>query len=133
MADAKKRGGEGESLACERLEQEGWRVLERNWRHGHSEIDIIAQRGHTIAFIEVKTRSQNAYAPPAGAVTAGQRRRIILAAVAYLQERGLYNTGEYQPRFDVIEVVTLPGEPGRLLDYQHLENAYDAGGLHVFI
>ena len=133
MAEAKERGNRGEALACQRLEQVGWKILERNWRRGHSEIDIIACREETIAFIEVKTRSQNAYAPPAQAVTAGQRRRIILAAAAYLQERGLYNTGAYQPRFDVIEVVTLPGKDGRVVDYRHLENAYDAGGLHVFI
>ncbi len=133
MADSQKRGNQGEQLACQRLERAGWRILEHNWRHGRSEIDIIAQREDIIAFVEVKTRSVNSYGSPAQAVTAGQRRRIVLAAAAYLQQKGIYNTGKYQPRFDVIEVITLPGANGRVLDYQHLENAYDAGDLHVFV
>ena len=51
-----KTGATGEELACRYLERHGYSILERNWRHQHREIDIIAQWGETLVIAEVKTR-----------------------------------------------------------------------------
>ena len=133
VATTRERGALGERFACERLLEAGWELLARNWRSGRSEIDIIARRGEVIAFVEVKTRAENALTAPAGAVTTAQRRRIALAAAAYLKERGIYNTGEFQPRFDIFEVVTASPGSKLVTRFSHLEGAYDTGDLDVFI
>ncbi len=83
MATTRQRGALGEAFACARLLEDGYRILERNWRSGKSEIDLIAQKGNVIAFIEVKTRAQDGWCTPSQALARSQQRRIILAAVAY--------------------------------------------------
>ena len=133
MESAKCRGSRGEEFAVQQLLKTGYEILQRNWRSGHSEIDIIAQKENTIAFIEVKLRGETAFAQPAAFVSRAQRRRIILAAVAYLQERGIYNTGRFQPRFDIFEIVTQEETPDKVLRWEHLPGAYDTEGLDVFI
>lgn len=127
------RGRFGESFAAARLEEQGYLVLARNWRKGRSEIDLIARRAEVVAFVEVKLRSLNALATPAASVRPEQRRRIALAAAEFLKEAGLYNTGEVQPRFDVFEItVRCPGSSD-VIDYYHMEHAYDLEGLGVFL
>ena len=130
---ARTYGAAGEAFAAGALEAEGYRILERNWRSGRSEIDLIAQRGDIIAFVEVKTRGEHALAAPAAFVTRAQRRRIALAAVAYLRARGIYNTGAVQPRFDVFEIVTGGPDGACVTRFSHLVNAYDTGDLDVFL
>lgn len=132
-ATTRERGTLGEDYAASRLEEAGYTILERGWRSGHSEIDLIARRGEVVAFVEVKTRAANSLAAPAQSVTKAQRRRIALAAVAYLRERGIYNTGAVQPRFDVCEVVTAGPDSNAVTRFSHLEGAYDTGDLDVFI
>lgn len=132
-ATARQRGTLGEDFAAEKLVAEGYEILERNWRSGHHEIDLILAKDEVIAFVEVKTRAQNALATPAGSVTRAQRRRIALAAVAYLRERGIYNTGAVQPRFDLFEVVTERPGSNVVTRWDHLAGAYDTGDLDVFI
>ena len=96
-------GAAGEGVAASALEAEGYRILERNWRSGRSEIDLIAQRGDIIAFVEVKTRGEHALAAPE---VEAQRRRIALAAVEYLRARGIYKPRGPCSGFDVFEIVT---------------------------
>ena len=131
MTNTRIRGTLGEDFAAERLRESGYEILERGFRHGRSEIDIIARKGCTVAFIEVKTRAQNSYGTPAEAVSAAQRRRIVQAAAAYLWERGIYNTGEFQPRFDLFEVVTERPDSPRVIRFCHMEGAFDTEGLGV--
>lgn len=133
MASTRERGTLGEDFACERLRADGYEILTRNYRAGKAEIDIIARQGTVIAFVEVKLRCGQAFTVPAGAVSRAQRRRIALAAVAYLRARGIYNTGEYQPRFDIFEIVTERVDSPQITRYAHLAAAYDTGDLHVFI
>ena len=108
-------GNAGEQAACDYLAAKGWKVIGRNVRMGRNEIDIIAEKKKTIAFIEVKRRSSTAYGQPAEAVNFEKQRRIIQAAALYAEANGLDNA---KLRFDVIEV--LPGE------IRHIENAFDA-------
>ena len=112
-------GNEGEQAACEYLLKKGWKILDRNVRRGRGEIDIIARKWKTIAFIEVKRRSSLNYGRPAEAVNAEKQKRIAQATALYVQEQCLENE---KLRFDVIEI--LPGE------IRHIEGAFDA--THLF-
>lgn len=129
----RRRGTLGEDFACRCLQKDGYEILARNYHSSHSEIDIIARKGEIVAFVEVKMRSKTALAAPIAYVTAAQRRRIVFAAVAYLKEQGIYNTGEYQPRFDVFEVVTENAGSPLVIRHAHIPAAYDTGDLHVFV
>jgi len=111
-------GNEGEQAACDYLQGKGWLILDRNVRRGRGEIDIVARKRRTIAFVEVKRRSNLNFGRPAEAVNSEKQRRIAQAAALYVQEKGLENASL---RFDVIEI--LPGE------IRHIEGAFDATDL----
>ena len=111
-------GNAGEDAACAYLMQHGWTILDRNVRRGRGEIDIVARRKDTVAFVEVKRRSGLGYGRPAEAVNREKQTRIAHAAALYMQENGLSDS---KLRFDVIEI--LPGE------IQHIEGAFDATDL----
>lgn len=108
-------GGQGEADARSFLEQKGAKILEMNYRRPTGEIDIIARKGRTILFVEVKRRSSLRYGRPAEAVDRAKRGHILRTAALYLQENRL---ADAPVRFDVIEI--LPGE------MRHIENAFDA-------
>ena len=116
---ARTYGAAGEAFAASALEAEGYRILERNWRSGRSEIDLIAQRGDIIAFVEVKTRKNARFAAAREYVTPAKQARILAAAEEWLQGHPTM----LQPRFDVIEVYGEEGAPfpPRI---NHLENAF---------
>ena len=73
-------GRKGEDIACRFLEGKGHRILERNFRSGHLEIDIISQDSMGIHFVEAKTRRMNVQAPPQDNVDLGKQKRIVSAA-----------------------------------------------------
>ena len=77
-------GQRGEEEACSWLVGEGHRILKRNWRSGHLELDIITIKGQVLHVIEVKTRSAAAPVPPEVNVTYDKRRRMISAAKTFL-------------------------------------------------
>lgn len=105
----KERGQRGEDAAAQMLSQRGYKIIERNWRAGNAmrgEIDCIAQtrgaRGERVlAFIEVKTRRNNAQGAPQEAVTISKQRQISRLAQAYVSFNRIENTA---CRFDVVEV-----------------------------
>ena len=114
------KGAAGEVLAARFLRDHGYTILCANYRTRFGEVDIIAESGAYIVFVEVKSRAQDAYYTPREAVTAAKQRRIIKTALLFLAQ----NPINKQPRFDVIEVVTAVGQPMKLLSIKHLENAY---------
>ncbi|PFG31517.1 YraN family protein [Paramicrobacterium agarici] len=69
-------GARGEAAACTYLEQSGYEILERNWRHRLGEIDIVALQGDTVVFIEVKTRSGVGFGHPFEAITREKASRL---------------------------------------------------------
>lgn len=101
MARSHELGRGGEALAARFLERKGWVILERNYRLGHAEIDLVARRGGTLAFVEVKTRSGPAFGHPLAAVTAQKRREIERVARAWIQRWG---RAEYSYRFDAVAI-----------------------------
>jgi putative endonuclease len=101
-------GKDGEDLACAELARRGYEILARGYRTRAGEIDIVAQHGHTIVFVEVKTRRDDAFGSGASAVTVGKQRRIGLMALDYLSRRGLHG----RPcRFDVVAIRCGDGRP----------------------
>lgn len=103
-------GQKGEDISCRFLEDMGHTILERNWRNGHLEIDIISFDADGIHFVEVKTRQKNIQAPPQENVNRSKQQKIAKAAAKYLKgERGLaYRNKECF--FDVIAVSFKDGK-----------------------
>lgn len=107
----------GEEEAVKFLQRQGMKILERNYRTPVGEIDVIARKGKTLVFIEVKTRRSDAFGTPQEAVGPTKQRQILRTAQWYLgtgQGRGL------QPRFDVLAVRPADGA-ARI---EHIENAF---------
>ena len=117
--DKKAKGAFGESLAAEYLADRGYKIIERNWRCRYGEIDIIAEKNGVIAFVEVKTRRENAMVQPFEAVGFSKQKKIILSAECYLQNC----EKELQPRFDVAGITESKGT----FKIDYLENAFDSG------
>ena len=116
---ARRRGGEMESFACCRLEEAGCRILCRNYTILGAELDIVAEEGAYLLFIEVRARRQGA-PDPLETVDRPKRRRLLAAAERYLYE----HPTALQPRFDVFAVVT--DREGRVLSWRHEKGAFTA-------
>ena len=93
------RAGEAEAVAC--LQDAGYRILERNYRCSSGEVDIIAEEGEVLCFVEVKARSSLAFGLPRDAVTPAKRRKLARTASHYLMERV---AADRAYRADVVEV-----------------------------
>ncbi|MBK8500053.1 MAG: YraN family protein [Flavobacteriales bacterium] len=101
MAEHNRTGALGEQVACRYLEDLGYEVLERNWRHGRDELDIIARTTRELVIVEVKTRSSADHGEPEEAVKKGKRSKIIKAANAYVHAIGT----DLALRFDIVSVI----------------------------
>ena len=105
-------GKRGEDIACTFLEGLGHQILERNWRSGHLEIDIISLDADGIHFVEVKTRRLNIQAPPEENVNKVKQKRIAGAAIRFLKSGKGLPYGSHECSFDVI-AVTFEGDKVR--------------------
>ena len=119
------KGAAGEILAARFLRDKGYTILSSNFRCRHGEIDIIAEKKGVIAFVEVKTRSQNSMYSPREAVTAAKQSRLIQTAAIYFSKF----PSDLQPRFDVIEVITDSPTSMKAIEINHILGAYEAGDL----
>ena len=79
-------GRSGEDHAVAWYEDHGYEVLERNWRRREGEVDLIARKGRTVAFCEVKTRTTDAFGTGAESVLPAKERRIRRLASRWLAE-----------------------------------------------
>ena len=116
MIEPHELGRIGEDLAVEYLINKGYRILERNWRLGHKEIDIIALDGDTLVAVEVKTRKTNTYGEPDLAVGADKQRMLIWAVDAYVRYRQL----DVDVRFDIVSIVFTDTDR----KIEHIEDAF---------
>lgn len=117
----KALGDAAEQAAVELLERGGYRVVERNFRCPWGEVDVVAERGELLCFVEVRMRSSAAWGDPAHTVSWAKQRRVTRAALHYLFERG--GGRDRMIRFDVVSVLGR-GE-GAVLE--HIPDAFDAG------
>lgn len=119
--DKAKIGKLGEDYAAEYLARLGYKISSRNFKTRFGEVDIIAEKGEIIAFIEVKTRSKNSLYTPREAVNLSKQKKIILASSEYI----LKSECQKQPRFDVFEIVCSANNNNfKVISCCFLENAF---------
>ena len=97
-------GKKGEDAACRWLASNGHTVLERNWRGGRCEIDIISADGAGLHFVEVKSRKAPAAADPLVNVTAAKQKHMVQAALQYLHSGGR-RFADAEVSFDIVTVI----------------------------
>ncbi len=118
LSKRKEVGAIGEKLAADYLKKRGYKIIQRNYRCREGEIDIIAQKGEFLVFVEVRTKKNTAFGTPEESVTLSKREKLISLADAYLQ------TLRNQPsswRIDVVAVELTPDN--RVSRLEHIENA----------
>lgn len=92
----------GEELAARRLESEGYRIVARNYRCSAGEVDLVAQDGDCLVFVEVRTRRGEAWGTPEESVTKKKQARLVAVAESYLAEQEAWDVDW---RIDVVAVV----------------------------
>ena len=101
MAEHIDLGKSGEAFARKHLEDNGYEILEVNWRFQRAEVDIIAKDGAVLVFIEVKSRSTSSWGPPEQSIS--PKKRMLLADAASRYMELIHH--EWEIRFDVISVI----------------------------
>lgn len=116
----KKTGAAGERAAAEFLIQEGYTIVERNWRCRTGEIDIVAKSGNVLVFVEVRSRNalSSSFGTPAESVDYRKINQVRKTAQTYLH---LHGNPDSEMRFDVIAVLIGPGPAYTL---EHLQAAF---------
>lgn len=121
MTARQELGEQGERIAEQWLAERGWRILDRRFRSGHRDIDLVIERtdaeGRLVAFVEVKTRASASFGGPLAAVHWRKQREMARAARHWLS-RPREACSTY--RFDVIGIIYGRGLP----EVVHIENAF---------
>lgn len=110
----------GEDEACRKLGELGHTIVERNWRCGHLEVDIISIDHEGIHFVEVKSRVAPVSAEPEENVTAQKQKHIVAAAKGYLNSQKSYHYMAMDVFFDVVSVIF----EGDRVDVTYFPQAY---------
>jgi putative endonuclease len=111
----------GERIAARWLERDGWRILERRFRNGHRDIDLVAARDGTVAFVEVKARRDGRFGGPIEAVNWRKRIELSRSARVWIDRHG--QPGEAY-RFDVVGVIVA----GARVRVRHVADAFPVAG-----
>lgn len=115
MAKHNELGQLGEELAKKYIIEQGYSILEQNWRWGKGEIDLIAQKGELLLFIETKTRTTNKFGYPEEAVSTKKQNLLYEVAVEYMHQ--ILHETEF--RFDIIAITMQPTPT-----IKHFEDAF---------
>ncbi len=113
-----ERGVAGEKAARRHLQKLGLKYLTGNFRSPRGEIDLIFRDADCLVFVEVKTRSSEAWTRPAAAVNARKRRLLSQCGLDYLKR---LNNPPVKLRFDIVEVLLSEGE---VREIRHLPNTF---------
>jgi putative endonuclease len=111
----------GEAAAGRFLEERGYTILAQNWRTPGGEIDLVAERGGVLVFVEVKARTSHRFGTPEEAITPAKRRTLIRTAQAFLRSRA---SDDAQWRIDVV-ALDLDSD-GKVVRLEHYEDAVQA-------
>lgn len=111
-------GRQGEDAAADILRRAGLRILDRNWRQGRLELDLVCRDGGTVVFVEVKTRASRERGGPEDAVTPAKRRSLGRAAQAWL---AAHDAWDAPCRFDVVCLIARDGT----FSAEHYRHAFD--------
>ena len=115
MSKNKELGLEGEQIAANYLQGEGWNILEMNYRYSRSEIDLIASKGEIIIFVEVKTRTNTTFGMPEDFVDEKKAENIMNGAEHYIHKINWKGN----IRFDIISIIKKDST-----EIKHLEDAF---------
>jgi putative endonuclease len=116
-------GKEGEDRAAKFLAKQGYKILERNYRTRNGEIDLIALHKGEVVFVEVKTRTGDAFGAPELAVNPRKQGRMIKAALGYIKYKKLH---QMPCRFDVVAITTAAG-----YEVELIQNAFEMDRTHL--
>jgi putative endonuclease len=117
--DHKRRlGRRGEDIAAGHLQRRGYVIVARNWRCPTGEIDIVAQEGETLAFVEVRARQGERFGTPEESITPDKQAKLVTLAETYLQEEDLADVAW---RIDVVGIVL--GRHGEVRRVNLIRNA----------
>jgi putative endonuclease len=120
QTERRARGDAAEQLVVEHLEREGYIIRDRNVICRRGELDVIAEKGELLAFVEVRMRATAAWGDPSMTVTGAKQRKVVLAAHEYCQRHRLFAR---VIRFDVASVVGR----GREGHVELIPDAFEAG------
>lgn len=120
MAQNNLTGAWGESLAAAYLRKKGYKILDYSYRCRYGEIDLIAQKGKVLAFVEVKLRKTDTFAQAAEHVDFNKQSKLRSTASLFLS----LNPTKLQPRFDVIEIYAPEGMATVTPEIHHMEDAF---------
>lgn len=115
MKDKIAKGKTGEDFAAHYLAEKGYQILHKNYRHRRGEIDLIAQLGNTLVFVEVKLRTSIAFGFPEEFVNPKKIFKIMETAQHYLEEKNWQGA----VRYDIIAIVKKDD-----MELQHFEDAF---------
>ena len=104
MTTTAETGARGERATVEYLRREGYEICAMNWRQGRYELDIVARKGWTLHFVEVKTRRSGSLTPPEAALTPHKFRALHKAAACYMAYAGQ----GFDAQFDLAAVEAMP-------------------------
>ena len=116
METTVKIGNKGEEYSKDYFKNQGFTILEQNWKHLNSEIDLIVKKKNMICFVEVKTRNSNFFIDPVLSVSTSQQKRILKAAHHYIE----LNSLDQDIRFDVVGIVIN----GNKIKLEHIKEAF---------
>lgn len=119
MPVRKETGDQGEAIAARHLEGKGYLILARNWRHGHGELDLIAEQAGVLVFVEVRARHGDAYGAPEETLGPAKRAKLMETAQAWLS---IHDRLESPARLDVIAIDLNSRNDVRRIS--HYENAF---------
>ncbi len=115
MAEHNITGKKGEEMAAIFLKENGYTILETNWRFMNLEADIIAITDKILVIVEVKTRKSNYFGEPESFVNRQKQKNLIKAANAYIER----NQFDLEVRFDIVSVVLNDSNA-----IKHIEDAF---------
>lgn len=95
-------GQAGEQMACDFLETQGHQILDRNWRSGHLELDIVSEAPDGLHFVEVKARTAPVTTTVLDQVNSVKQKRISAAAGQYLNKKHMEGKEVF---FDIVSVL----------------------------
>jgi putative endonuclease len=101
MSSTVERGSAAEARAVQLLVRKGYRIVERNFRCGSSELDVIARDGDVLVFVEVRSRADDAHGHAAETVDRRKQRQVAKVAMHYI---GLRDPVFVKSRFDVVAI-----------------------------
>jgi len=115
VKDKIAKGKTGEDFAADYLVKKGYQILHKNYRHERGEIDLIAQQGKTLVFVEVKLRTSTAFGFPEEFVNSKKTAKVMETARHYLEEKNWHGA----VRYDIIAIVKKAA-----MELRHFEDAF---------